>query len=229
MPGPRVKCWICGANADSREHRVKASDIRRLFGEVTPDDPVFFHTDAHKNIRIHSAKSDKLKTSKVICRRCNDTNTAEYDHAWTELSHRMLNNWQNIKNTRRFKLQTAFPGMVRRQSTNFHLFFVKQFGCRIADENMPIDLSEFSRSLLEQRPHGSVYLTFNMRTLHDKHAGLTEVHGIERNGECEAATWYYSLGELDVQVSWFKTRPLRNIPYAWHPERSGKIIKFRQR
>jgi hypothetical protein len=208
---------------------VKASDIRRLFGKITPGDPVFFHTNSQKNIRIHSAKSDKLKTSKVICRRCNDTNTAEYDYAWTELSHRILDNRQNIKKTGRFKLQSVFPGTVRRQSTNIHLFFVKQFGCRIADENMPIDLNEFSKSLLEQKPHNCVYLTFNIRKPHNKHAGLSEVHGIERNGKCEAAAWYYSLDELDVQVSWFKTRPARDVPFAWHPERGGKIIKFRQR
>jgi len=27
-----MKCWICGNPADTREHIIKQSDIRRLFG-----------------------------------------------------------------------------------------------------------------------------------------------------------------------------------------------------
>ena len=227
-----MKCWICGANADSREHRVKASDMRRVFGQITPDTPVFFHSDPHRNVGIHSAKSNKLKTSKVICQRCNDTHTAKYDDAWRILCHSIFDKWENVKKTKHFKLQTAFPGMVGRQSTNFHLFFVKLFGCRIADENMPIDLGSFSKSVLAQRPHSGVYLSFNVRNIHSKstlYVGPSEVHAKEYDGVCEAATWHYSLGELDIQVSWFNSKPLRNVPYAWHPEQGGKIIKFRQR
>ncbi|HEY5602728.1 MAG TPA: hypothetical protein VIM41_06435 [Gammaproteobacteria bacterium] len=230
--GSQMECWICGADADSGEHRVKASDMRRFFGKITPASPVFFHSDDRRNIRIHSAKSDKLKTSKVICQRCNDTHTAKYDDAWTLLSRSILAGWENVKKTKRFKLQTAFPGKVGQQSINFHLYFVKLFGCRIADENMPIDLSHFAKCVLEQHPHSGIYLSFNMRNIHSKsglYVGISEVHGKEYGGVCEAATWYYSLGELDVQVSWSKETPIRNVPYAWHPESGGKIIKFRQR
>lgn len=206
--------------------------MRRFFGKISPTTPVFFHSDTHRNIPIHSAKSNKLKTSKVICQRCNDTRTAKYDDAWTILCDSILENWEAIKRTRRFKLKAAFPGSVRRRSIDFHLYFVKLFGCRIADENMPIDLREFSKSVIEQRPHSCLYLNFNMRNVHSKsgmYIGPSEVHGRECNGVCDAATWYYSLGELDIQVSWFRTKPLSNIPYAWHPEQGGKIIKFRQR
>lgn len=227
-----MHCWICGDNADSGEHRVKASDIRRFFGKVSPETPVFLHSDTHRNVRIHSARSNKLKTSKVICCRCNDTRTAEYDNAWDALRNELINSWNTVKKTRRFKLQSAFPGAVGRQSVNFHLFFVKLFGCRIADENMPIDLSEFSRSIMEDRPHPNVYLSFNMRNVASKsglYLGPSEVHAKEYAGVCEAATWYYSIGEIDVQVSWFREKPVRNIPYAWHPDRGGKIVKFRQR
>jgi hypothetical protein len=225
-----MDCWICGESADSGEHRIKASDLRHYFGEISPRSPVFLHSDTHRNIPIHSSRSDKLKTSKVLCRRCNDTRTAAYDNAWDILRHELTQKWGVLKKTRRFKLQSAFPSAVSRQSINFHLFFVKLFGCRIADEKLPIELSEFSRSIMDDRPHPNVYLSFNMRNIPlGVYLGVSEVHAKEYAGVCEAATWYYSFGELDVQVSWFREKPIKNIPYAWHPNTGGKIVRFRQR
>ena len=97
---------------------------------------------------------------------------------------------------------------------------------------MPIDISGFTESLVKGIPHNSIYLSFNTRNIRSKsgkYVGQSEVHAKEINGACEAASWYYSLGEFDVQVTWFKNRPVRNIPYAWHPDNRGKILKFRQR
>jgi hypothetical protein len=228
-----MKCWICGAEADSREHLIKASDMRAFFGRISPRTPVFLHSDKRRNIPVHSAKTNKIKTeNKVICRRCNDTETAIYDNAWSELLSYFHANWDLIKKSRRAKLHKAFPGNVKKRSLFFHLYFVKLFGCRIVDENMPIDISEFSKCVKEGIPHKTVYLTFNCRTLNSSkafYAGPSEVHGNEYDGKCEMATWYYTLGELDIQISWFLKEPIRNVPKAWHPKNSGKIISFRQR
>lgn len=228
-----MKCWICGSNeANSREHRLKAADLRKHFGKITPQSPVYFHDETMSNIPIHSAKSNKLKTSKVICQRCNDTLTSKYDNAWDTMYQSVKKNWPTILKTKRLKLQKVFPGMSKKQSIYFHLFFVKLFGCRIVDESMPIDISEFSESLLKGTPHKNIYLGFNIRNIINpsgKYVGQSEVHGKEYNHRCEAASWYYSLGEFDIQVTWFKNKPIRNVPYAWHPSTAGKIIKIRQR
>lgn len=225
-----MNCWICGDHADSREHRVKASDLRRFFGNITPSKPVFFHTESRTNLPIHSAKSDKLKTGKVICQRCNDTRTSKYDDAWEKLSQSIFDGWSNVKKTRRLLLHKAFPGQVGKRSVQFHLYFVKLFGCRIVDEKIPIEISEFSRCVVEGRPHSNVYLTFITRDIRSRaglYVGPSEVYGEKRNGVFDTASWYYSLGELDVQVTWFKNCPVRNVPYAWHPEHGGKVLKFR--
>ncbi|RMH11932.1 MAG: hypothetical protein D6698_15780 [Gammaproteobacteria bacterium] len=227
-----AQCWICGALADSREHLVKASDLRLFFGDVSPCKPLHLHHDNRRNIKIYSAKSNKLKTSKVICRRCNDTDTSNYDEAWSRLIRALHRDWQTIKITRRFKLQRAFPGTSSKQALNCHLFFVKLFGCRIVDEKMPIDVTPFAFSLRSATPHPTMFLTFNARNLPEKklrYAGVSAVEGHERFGVCTMASWYYTLAELDVQVTWFNAPPVRNVPYAWHPSKSGKILKFRPR
>lgn len=228
-----MNCWICGkAEADSREHRLKASDLRRQYGNISPQRPIYFHDETKRNVPIYSAKSDKLKTSKIICQRCNDTRTSKYDNAWEKLYSGIKHSWPTIQKTRRLKLQKVFPGKTKKQSIYFHLFFVKLFGCRIVDEKMPIDIREFSKCLLNEEPLKNFYLGFNLRSIkspHGRYLGQSAVHGKEYNGKCEAASWYYSLGEFDIQITWFHTKPLRNVPYSWHPSSSGKIIKFRQR
>lgn len=228
-----MKCWICGSEADSREHLIKASDMRAFFGNISSRKPVFLHTDKRRNIPLHSAKTNKIKTeNKVICRRCNDTDTAIFDNAWSDLLGYFHANWGSIKKNGRVRLQKVFPGGVKKNSLYFHLYFVKLFGCRIADENLPIDIDQFSVSVREGVPHENIYLTFNYRTLNNIksfYAGQSEIHGKEYSGKCEAASWYYTLGELDVQISWFLNKPIRNIPKAWHPSNRGKIVELRRR
>ena len=137
-----MKCWICGDEADSREHLVKASDLRLFYGEISPKKPVFLHTEDMRNIPLHSAKTNKIKTeNKVLCRRCNDTRTAPYDESWSVLLKYLHSNWKLVKSNKRIRLQRVFPGRVKRNSLNIHLYFVKLFGCRIVDSQMPIDIS----------------------------------------------------------------------------------------
>lgn len=63
-----MKCWICGEKGDSGEHLIKASDIKSLFGEITQKNPVNLHTEDKKNKSVGSSKSDKFKSSALICR-----------------------------------------------------------------------------------------------------------------------------------------------------------------
>ena len=227
-----MDCWICGSPADSREHLLKASDLRHFFGDITSNSPVFYHSLHRKNVPIRSAKSNIVKTGKILCRRCNDTRTQPFDIAWEQLLGNLSKNWTVVKESRRYKLQKAFPGSTRAQSVNVHLYFVKLMGCRIVDDRIPIDIEQFVTSMKTQSCHPGVFLTYCFRNIPkgDKHyAGISEVCAKQYNGVAEMATWYYSLGELDIQVTWFKSDPIKNVPYAWHPQRGGKIIKFRQR
>jgi hypothetical protein len=59
-----MNCWICGAERPTtREHRVKASDIRALFETPSQDEPIYFRTSAQpgtprpRNLRVGSVKN----------------------------------------------------------------------------------------------------------------------------------------------------------------------------
>lgn len=212
---------------------LKASDIRAFFGEVSERRPLYKHTQHKKNIKIKSAKSINLKTANfVICQKCNNDSTSAHDESWSALLRYMHENWEHIKKNGKVKLSKVFPGKSNKQAKNFHLFFVKHFGCRIVDENISIPIEMFSQAVKNNTPHPSLYLTFNARNLDKVERPLfeiTEVHAKESNGLLVSATYYYTIGELDVQVTWFKQRPIRNVKKAWHPNCAGNIIKFRHR
>ncbi len=78
-----MKCWICGSDADSREHLIKASDLKAVFGVITQKKPIYTHTKLQKNQPIGGSTSDKLKYGARICARCNSWR--EYPHASTAI------------------------------------------------------------------------------------------------------------------------------------------------
>ncbi|WP_444893716.1 hypothetical protein ACJJIE_04625 [Microbulbifer sp. TRSA001] len=227
-----MNCWICGNIADSKEHIIKASDIRAFFGKVSEDRPLYKHTEGKKNQKIKSAKSINLKTKKnVICQSCNNKDTAKHDVAWSLLLRFMHDNWGHIKKNGKVKLGKVFPGKSKKEAKNLHLFFVKNLACRIVDENIPIPIELFSYAVENNVAHPSLYLSFNARTIGPKetlYVGPSNVHGKEKDGKPISVTYYYTIGELDVQVTWFENRPAKNVRNAWHPNGKSNVIKFRR-
>ena len=226
-----MKCWICKTReADSREHLIKASDIRLFYPNISSAFPVFLHKNNRRNIPLYSAKANKIKTeNQVICRRCNDTDTSLHDDAWSELIEYIHRNWELIKTRKRIQLSKVFPGKSNKMAVRFHLYFVKLFGCRIVDESIPISIEKFSYAIRNDVPLDYFYLTFNYRTLKKTYIGVSDIHAKNYSGSIEMTSWYYMLGELDVQITWFKNKPKKNVSRAWSPNNRGKHIQFRAR
>ena len=80
-------CWICGAaEADSREHRSKKSDLKRHLGRLSPATPAFFNSATAKNAPIRGLNANRLKTGQIVCGECNSTLTQPHDDAWSLFS-----------------------------------------------------------------------------------------------------------------------------------------------
>jgi hypothetical protein len=57
-----MKCWICGNDANSGEHLMKASDLQSLFGHVTQQAPLYFHTDQRETSPSQGLDPTSLST-----------------------------------------------------------------------------------------------------------------------------------------------------------------------
>jgi len=181
------------------------------------------------NLRVGSSKSRRLTSKAPICPSCNNSLTQPYDKAWEELSQYLQRNWGYIAKRGKFDLGRVFPGRTQQGALNVHLFFVKLFGCRIIEENIPIDVTTFSASLLQRRAHDEIYLIISETpsTPLKKFSNTSEIVSLSPMGLSDAAGWMYTFSPVSLFVGYRSTkssvRPRQN---TWHPKVSGKCIKI---
>ena len=220
-----MKCWICGNDGTTREHKTKASDLRALFPNVTQKQPIFLHTDQEKNQKIGSVKSAKLKFSSRICAECNNVRTAKYDRAWESLSKFLREKEPSINKGDVICLDKVFPKHVAHSMLDVHLFFVKLFGCIIIEKGLPINIAPFSEAIMCQKPHPKVYIAFGPAL--DSGTGVSDMEMAinNRNGKCAFATWFYIVGSVLVNVMYAEPNERRQgLVHAWHPSTISKYL-----
>jgi len=104
---------------------------------------------------------------------------------------------------------------------NVHLYFVKLFGCHVIQEDIPIDVAAFARSILNTKAHPYVYLKFGHAPLEGvkARAGMSDIEAsLFPDGTCAFATWFYDLGNLWVNVMFAADGERRDgLVGAWHP------------
>ena len=224
-----MRCWICGGNADSREHRIKASDLRRVFGPVSLENPVFHRTPDKRRIPVGSIKSKRLQFEAKICNDCNSRRTQPHDIAWEGLSHYLGTNIISIARNRRFDLSRVFPGGTKKSAIEVQLYFAKIFGCLIVEHNIPIDLRTFSTAIITESAHPHLYLSFILRpeAANRKDAAITPIQAVMRNDVPVFASWYYRLGGLIVDVVYSIDSEFMNIVKNYfHPHISKKLVRL---
>lgn len=223
-----MECWICGAQADSREHVVKASDLKLQFGNFSQRKPLFQHGGARKNVRVGSLKSNKLKFSASLCARCNNERTQPFDRAWEKLSSRLQNARRQSPPAQRVRVKSIFPGASEKSMLYVHLYFVKLFGCRIVESGIPIDIQPFSQAILTGKPHPYLYLEFGvLNDVQGKHAGITPIQAVNTSGQSVFATFMYSVGKVGV-ASIFTMVPIRRTTGdAWHPSKRLRVLELK--
>lgn len=222
-----MKCWICGDEANTGEHMIKASDLKSLFGNITQKSPLHFHTDLTRNQSIRGIKSDKLKYQARLCARCNNERTQPHDKAWELLSTYLQQRQPPIQPGMLVHLDRAFPGNVSKSMLDVHLFFLKLFGCLISENKIPIEIDQFSQSILKGVPHPKVWLTLCTGLHHPsiKHVGCSPVEIAQVNGRVAYASWFYVVNKVAVNIMYAEPSERREgLVHAWHPSSVGNSV-----
>ena len=218
-----MKCWICGNNAKTGEHKTKASDLRALYGGVSQQKPLYFHTDQKLNQKVGSIRSKKFKFDSLICSDCNNARTSRHDKAWEHFSKILREKSPAIKKGDMIDLETVFSESVSESMLDVHLFFVKLFGCAIVEHKVPIDILPFSTAILQQIPHPKVFLGFGSSL--DMGTGMTDIETANLNGLCVYATWFYIVEPIAVNVIYSEPSEKREgLVYSWHPSTTTETI-----
>ena len=224
-----MQCWICGAEASTREHIVKASDLREEFGLVTQSAPIYYTDSSVRNRKVGSVNSDRLKYSAKICEECNSSRTQQHDLAWQTLSKSLRERDPPIRAGTIVKLEKIFPGTTKQSMLGVHLFFIKHFGCLIAEHSVRINLIPLSDAVLTNKPHPHIYLAFwcNRSGHTRKHVGRTPIHAVDRGNVTEFANWFYFVGAIGVNVIYAPPpHRSRHLGYVWHPSFPTKRLRI---
>jgi hypothetical protein len=225
---PAPLCWICKTNAaDSGEHKTKRSDLLAVLGSPTQTQPFYYH-DLHKaNRPVGSLDAKILKSPVRICAHCNNTRTQPHDFAWEEMSDRLRS--RQIRVGQWVRADRIFRAFTKREMTNVHLFFVKLFGCMLAEatgngHNVPIDIDPFSRAIMSGRPHPEVHLQFGR---HDGMIGRTNLHCWKTDPhESILAAWLYELDTIAVSVMFIQSGRFQHRWDLWHPHSHTSRKRF---
>jgi len=223
-----MKCWICGDEGNTGEHLLKVSDIKDIFTNISQQSPILYHDDNKKNVLVGSPKSNRFKSDAKICAYCNNSRTQPHDESWRTLSTYLRSLPLHRRGPLKTRLNRAFKQNIFYHSVCIQLYFTKLFGCRIAADQLPIDLKPFAHAIMTNTPVDCLFLVFkkampnNIRAL-----SITHIQTIQEDTDVDIAGWVYSVGELNVEVMYTKKpERVRAVEGSFHPLYRNRYIRF---
>lgn len=126
-----MKCWICGNNATTKEHRIKQTIVSTEMKKNADQELQTFITKSAppgtKKL-VQSSKSNHLKYSeKNLCAHCNGARTQPFDFAFDRFHELYLRKENNIIKSKTMDLSC----FTKTERQNLFRFFIKKLGCEI--------------------------------------------------------------------------------------------------
>lgn len=220
-------CWICGSVADSAEHAAKKSDLSNLFGKgpYAKGQRLVKKDENGKRAFIQSPDSDHVKFGKLLCHSCNTTRSQPFDRAYEKFISYLSDNPHGVLKSRSLNFNLVFGKQSRKCVTNLYKYFVKAFGCALADSGIPVptDLVNYIRG---KSGVTSLKISFavyeDILKLSKKLAGVVEVHRLEGDKDAFSFVWAYSIGWLTI-IYWYDYANKPDLGDLW----AGKSKKVR--
>lgn len=212
-------CWICKRVADSAEHRVKKSDLVNLHGSGP-----YKHENAlvlvreGKEFSIQGPNSKVVKYKKNLCAKCNNEFSQPFDKAYESFVAYLLQNEDTLLKRRFIDFSDVYGSEFEVGQRNLYKYFVKSFGCRLANDGHPIP-EDLPALLSKRRFRTRLRITFSV---HEDFLLLPEKIKILGNGPLIT---FYPLQE--TRPTWLekyrakkygRTRPLEyrcNENFKW--------------
>jgi hypothetical protein len=129
------RCWWCRGPAESREHKLKRSDLVREFGAP----PYYGGRTLHRvspggSQSITGPGSAAFKFDPSLCARCNDTRSQPFDRAWDAFTEFLVANEERIVATQSVDLRSVFGEEWPTRGADVGRYLVKHMICRIVHE-----------------------------------------------------------------------------------------------
>lgn len=128
-------CWWCGSPADSREHKLKRSDLVREYGQPPYTGPrtLTYYSGSNKR-DFQGPKSPLVKFEPSLCARCNGARSQPFDRAWDLLTAYLVENEEDILACKTIDLEAVFGEDWNAEGLNVARYLVKHLVCRVVQE-----------------------------------------------------------------------------------------------
>lgn len=163
---PKGECWWCGEIADSAEHMIKKSDVKRMFSEKEPEQPILAirYSESgegfpEQNI-VQGPNSGYIKFSRILCSKCNNAKSQPFDKSFSIFSDYISKNQEKILTDLRIDFRKVYGRYWSNETFNLGKYLLKHIGCRIADSGIAVP-----KSILE-------YMNCNIRKFPYVHIGF---------------------------------------------------------
>lgn len=217
-------CWICSDPADSSEHMVKASDFRSVFGRVTQKSPAYRHSKGGANHPIKGTDVSAIKFRRSLCQRCNNARTQTHDRAWETFLAFGRSARPMLRRGDRVPFSRIFRGTAKNSALALHLYFLKQFGCHVVENCIPLPIKQFAACILSNNPHPCLRLIFvSFAAEASKYKiQVGDIQTLNRGGQAVCAVWHYRVETIGVIVSYAEPgHPRLTRDRGWHPNDVG--------
>jgi hypothetical protein len=205
------ECWWCGDEADSREHRHKASDLRREFSseEYKAGDIALFRSGEQVGVDLRGPNAKIAKFGSNFCARCNNERSQPFDRAYDRFIEWFLANETAIEDSGLIPLVEIFDDWEEGQGLVLS-YYAKHVGCRIAD--LDYRVPDPLRAFLDGRSEPSGF-AFNFE-ISGMLAGINAI--LKENPTAQGTSGNLMLGDVNARV----TREGR------HPTELGSWISY---
>lgn len=154
------KCWICGEIANSKEHKFKASDIKKALGKKFEA----YIFNGEKVQPFNSYKDDLIQFPKIICIDCNNNKTRDHDNAYDEFVKYAHVNQKKILTEKKIDFQDVYGDEIwLEKKIDLFRYYAKHAGCKVYTSEFKFDLSNVSKFILGKDVCEDFVLKFELK------------------------------------------------------------------
>ena len=87
-------CWICGAPSNSREHKIKKSDLVRRYGSQAFKNVggILLHSVEGEWRKVQGPRANILTYDPLICSECNNAKSQPWDSTYEQFERWLFEN-----------------------------------------------------------------------------------------------------------------------------------------
>ena len=168
---------------------------------------------------MQSEDSTYVKYQPSLCDDCNSARSQPWDRAYDSFMDFIQAERCTLQRTRKINLGQVAPGRGAQLASNLYSYFVKTFGCKMAEhgQGSPMELGEF---LLGKRNSTGLVLSFAVYVNAPK--DMPPVQIFDLSGDVDAATgkplnytWAVSVEWLTF-IFWYHRQVAIGLGRAWY-------------